>query len=221
LKPVDCAIALPLAYLVGSIPFGLVVARAVKGIDIRKAGSGNVGATNVGRVIGWRWGLLVFLFDALKGFAPVYALAPVVAGSFALGLRPASDTLQILCGVAAILGHTFPVWLGFKGGKGVATGFGVAMGFAPLATAVALVTWIVVVAFTRYVSVASMAAALALPAAFMVMHRGDAFGRFRAVTAVLLFAGMLVILRHRQNIRRLLKGEENRIFSKKKEPVSQ
>lgn len=202
------------AYLCGSVPFGLLIGLA-KGVDIREAGSGNVGATNAGRVLGRKWGMLCFGLDVAKGAAPV-----LVAG-FALGYighadLPAADAWRWLAVAAApVVGHVFPVWLKFKGGKGVATGLGVLLGMYPLLTLPALgalVVWIALAAAFRYVSVASMGAAVALPViAVVTAYTAD---RTRALLPVLVVTGaiaLLVLLRHRSNITRLLSGTESRI----------
>jgi len=152
--------AVIVGYLLGSCPNGLLIARS-RGVDIRKHGSGNIGATNVLRVMGKKWGYLVFALDAFKGFAAV-RLALVLA--FALnpnGLH--HELVGIVGGLAAILGHTFPVWLRFRGGKGVATSAGVLLGLMPIAVISVFLVWLALFKGTRYVSVASIGAAAALP----------------------------------------------------------
>lgn len=190
-----------LSYLLGSIPFGLLVARA-KGVDLRKVGSGNVGATNVVRTLGKPLGFTVFALDFLKG------LVPTLVG------RTESDAVALLFGIAAVLGHVFPVWLKFKGGKGVATSAGFCAGLAPLAVAISFLLWFALLKATRYVSLASMVAAVAFPAVFITIEGpAAAFGERRLVTlvGVLLAAGILFT--HRANIARLLRGEEHRAGS--------
>ena len=189
------------AYLLGALPFGLMVAR-LKGVDIRSSGSGNIGATNVFRVVGKGWGIFTFMLDALKGFVPAFFFHR--AG----GLDP---SFGVLFGVAAILGHTFPVYLKFKGGKGVATGAGVLLGVAPLAVAAAFVCWLICMVLTRYVSLSSIIAAVVV--AVMVWIQGD---RGAVVKSALTLMAALVIWLHRANIRRLLNGTENR-FGRKRE----
>ena len=193
-------------YLAGSIPFGFIVSRA-RGVDIRKHGSGNIGATNVLRTLGKKWGVLVFTLDFLKGLAAAL-LATWFAGP------DLAARMGILAGVGCILGHNYPVWLGFKGGKGIATSAGVLFGLAPLATAIALTVWTASFFATRYVSLASIIAAATLPTMAGILQwvqRGslDAVFWFAAIAAV------LAIWRHRPNIRRLLDGTEHR-FEKKK-----
>lgn len=177
------------AYLVGAVPFGLVLGRALGGVDIRQHGSRNLGATNAFRVLGPRIGLAVLALDALKGALPVLLAPPPVA---------------VVAGVAAIVGHVFPVYLGFRGGKGVATSAGVLAALAPVPTAVAFGVWAAVVAATRYVSLGSVLAAVALPVAVAV-HGGPA-----GLTAAASGAAALVIVRHRANLGRLLRGTEPR-----------
>jgi glycerol-3-phosphate acyltransferase PlsY len=202
-------------YLAGSIPFGLLVAR-MKGVDIRKAGSGNIGATNVGRVLGKRWGYLCFFLDVMKG------LIPVLGFGIYFGRDASLRGLQIiwLCvACAAIMGHVFNIWLGFKGGKGVATAFGVVLGVFPYFTyagLAAFAVWIIVTLATRYVSVGSIVAAVAfvpLFAAFNLplenVEKLAPLGMFAAAMAC------LIIIKHRGNIKRLLNGTENKIGKKK------
>src|SRR5262245_36135830 len=160
------------AYLIGSIPFGYLVARS-RGVDIFHAGSGNIGATNVGRILGRKFGILVFILDVAKGALPVLAarLVTAHAGSALLEDLPAG-TLEVLAGLAAFLGHLFPIYLRFRGGKGVATGAGVVLMLVPEAMAVALAMWVVVVLAFRYVSLASVCAALMLVVAQLQSHAG-------------------------------------------------
>lgn len=195
------------AYLLGSIPVGLIVAKAVKGIDIRGAGSRNIGATNVGRVLGRKWGLLVWLLDGLKGFLPAFA-AGMFAGhawlSYDLPLAP------VLCAVGAICGHNFSVFLKFRGGKGVSTSFGAFVYLFPLGLLIAAAVWVLTVLATRYVSVGSILAGIALSASVLLIPN-DPFGKSLDLTIVCLLITLLVIIRHKANIQRLLKGTENRI----------
>ena len=201
-------LSLPSGYLLGSVPFGLLAAR-MKGVDIRQHGSGNIGATNVWRVCGWRYGLPVFVLDVLKGVAAVL-LASWIAG------RMTADPAwaRVCAAVACILGHSFPIWLGFKGGKGVATSLGVLIGLMPMASLAVAVLWLVVFKLGGYVSLASIVAALALP----VLATGAQFaGRGYGWPAVGFgaFAAALVVVRHRANIQRLRAGTESR-FGKRK-----
>lgn len=190
------------AYLLGAVPFGLLIAR-FKGVDIRKVGSGNIGATNVMRSVGKPWGIATFVLDALKGFAPAYV--------FPLWSPHPHPALPIACAFAAILGHNFPIWLGFKGGKGVATSAGALLGLAPAAAGLGLATWAIVFFTSRYVSLASLIAALVIPAAGWTLYRSPD----HLLPVFLTVLAALVILRHRANIQRLLNGTENRFVKKK------
>ncbi len=194
---VSIALAIVASYLLGAIPTSFWVVRAVKGVDLRTLGSGNLGATNLYRVMGWKYAIPVGVFDTLKGAIPVWIFAPMTG----LG-----ELAAALLGVTAVLGHVFSVFVGFKGGKGVATGGGVILGLAPWAFLVSLVLWAVVVRFTGYVSLGSVASALSLPAAILVLHPERSI-ELVAVVAVL---ALLVVWLHRANIRRLLSGTENR-----------
>lgn len=189
------------AYLVGAIPFGLLIARA-KGVDIRRHGSGNIGATNVLRVLGKPLGIATFVLDALKGYGPV-AVAMAV-------LPDRAEAAGLTAGMAAILGHSFPVYLGFKGGKGVATSAGVLLGLAWLAALIGIGLWALVFFSSRYVSLASIVAAAAIPAVSWMLYAPDKV----ATPVALTLLGLLIILRHRANIRRLVRGTENRFTRK-------
>jgi glycerol-3-phosphate acyltransferase PlsY len=194
------------AYLLGSIPTGYLVARA-KGIDIRTVGSGNIGATNVFRTLGKPLGILVLVVDGLKGFAACSWLADFVVQSFAVA-PDKIGCLKIIAGICAVLGHNYTCWLKFKGGKGIATSAGVYFALAPLAAGIALVTWIVTAVLTRYVSIASIAAAVALPTAVWLTTDSLFLG---IVTSAL---GLLAIFKHKGNIQRLLNGTEQRMGRK-------
>jgi glycerol-3-phosphate acyltransferase PlsY len=206
------------AYLIGATPFGLLVG-CLRGVDIRRAGSGNIGATNVARVLGLRWGLLVFGLDVAKGAAPT-AIAAWLAASHgeSLGLTSAAArTLAVvLVQACCVFGHIWPVYLGFKGGKGVATSLGILLGYWPYLTLpglVALGTWGLVLWIWRYVSAASIVSAVLFP--FYVLAFGLWWEWPRVTTGMLagfsVVMGALVIVRHRGNIRRLLAGTEPKI----------
>lgn len=204
------------AYFLGSIPFGLIVGR-MGGTDVRQHGSGNIGATNVWRVVGPKWGAATFLLDASKGFLAV-RLAQQIA--YHQAPPPAlEDQYMAYAGIFAalccILGHSFPVWLKFKGGKGVATSLGVLIALLPpLVIGVVLTLWISLFAFFRYVSLASVVAAIALPITVGILLRiGELEGN--AYLAFSCAAAFLVVRRHRDNIKRLIEGTENRFGSKK------
>jgi glycerol-3-phosphate acyltransferase PlsY len=203
-----------LCYLIGSIPIGFLVAKG-KGIDIRKVGSGNIGATNVIRTLGKRVGMGVLFGDILKGWLAVAVIAEAVYIFWGqpiidLETRPNHTALQIMAGVAAILGHNFTCWLGFKGGKGVATTGGVLIAWMPITFLVVIGIWAVVFFITRYVSLGSIVAAMALPIAAWQLN-----GR-KEMIIISGVVGALVIFQHRTNIRRLLTGTEIRFERKKK-----
>ena len=209
------------AYLLGSLPTGYLAAKA-KGIDIRTVGSGNIGATNAMRVLGKPAGIAVLLVDALKGYAAVAWLAPWIFNQVAphfFGLyvpfAKSSVDLQtkftVLAGVCAVLGHNYTCWLNFKGGKGIATSAGVFLALAPLAVGIAIAVFAMAVIFTRYVSVGSVAAGVALPIAVWFTRESMLL---RIVTIAL---GALAIYKHKANMQRLAAGTENRIGGKAKE----
>ena len=206
-----------LAYLLGSIPFGLIVSKS-QGMDIREHGSRNIGATNVWRVMGKKFGLMTFAADVLKGLAAVLVAKWLAAHwEIHVALPHGHERIEFLsgdyAGIAAamgcILGHSFPVWLGFKGGKGVATSLGVISGMMPLAALLAFALWGVVFKISRFVSFASIIAAAALPVIVVgLIFAGGLRGWGNFFFAVA--AGILVIWRHRENIKRLVAGTENR-----------
>jgi glycerol-3-phosphate acyltransferase PlsY len=194
------------AYLLGSIPTGYLVARA-KGIDIRAVGSGNIGATNVFRILGKPAGILVLVVDGLKGFAACSWLADFVVQPFAVA-PDKIECMKIVAGICAVLGHNYTCWLKFKGGKGIATSAGVYFALAPLAAGIALGTWMIMFTLSRYVSVASIAAAASLPVAVWLTNDSLFLG---IVTTAL---GLLAIFKHKGNIQRLLNGTERRLGQK-------
>jgi glycerol-3-phosphate acyltransferase PlsY len=185
------------SYLLGAIPTSHLVSRTFANIDLRQHGSGNLGATNLYRVLGWKYAIPVALFDIAKGVIPVVWFAPQVSRS---------ELFALACGVAAILGHVFSVFVHFKGGKGVATAAGVMLGMTPLALAAAAAVWALVLLLTGYVSLASMAAAALLPLAVYALEQPTSAELFWVVVLVAL--GVIVL--HRRNIQRLLKGTESR-----------
>lgn len=190
------ALLLVAAYLIGAFPTSYIGGRLVRGIDLRQHGSGNLGATNAFRVLGWRAALPIFLVDVSKGFIPAY-LFPRIDGTLSIGWA-------LAYGAAAIIGHMFSIYVGFRGGKGVATGTGVFLALAPTASLAALAIWIVLVFMTGYVSLASIAGAASLPVLIAVS------GAPRPVVLLSLALALFVIFAHRANIRRLLRGEEHR-----------
>jgi acyl phosphate:glycerol-3-phosphate acyltransferase len=203
---------IPLAYLLGSIPFGLLVG-LMRGVDVRKGGSGNIGATNVARLLGVRYFFLVFVLDMLKGLVPMLA-----AGWVLRGVEPGwmHYLLWLGVGMGAILGHMFSVFLGFKGGKGVATSAGVILGLWPFYTLPALVgmaVWIIVFKLTRYVSLASMVAAGALPVAYLVfamVYGWPALGEQLPLLVFAVLMAVMILIKHRSNLTRLRAGTEPR-----------
>jgi glycerol-3-phosphate acyltransferase PlsY len=192
------------SYLVGSIPAGYLVGR-LRGIDIQKAGSGNIGATNVLRVMGRPFGYVVFVFDFLKGVGAVVLSAFIL--NHAGFVRRETELVGIAAGVLSVIGHVYPVWLGFKGGKGVATSIGVLFGLMPFAGVTVMIVWLIVYQTTKYVSVASIAAAVALPltAAGMLYFEKT---KSLALVYFSICLAVIIIWRHRSNISRLGKGTE-------------
>jgi len=200
------------AYLMGSLPTGYLVARA-RGVDIRKEGSGNIGATNVFRILGKPAGIFVLVVDGLKGYAACAWVADLMLRWFA-NPEIAAETVRITAGIAAILGHNYTCWLRFKGGKGIATSAGVLAALVPAALLIIFAIWVIVFALTRYVSLASISAAFSLP--FAAWFTRNNLGIVLVTGAM----GALAIYKHRANIHRLLEGTENRIGAKPREARS-
>ena len=206
------------AYLLGSVPFGLIIARA-HGKDLRKTGSGNIGATNLARAVGKKWGYFGFFLDALKGFVPML-LASLLCGS---QMSVIELFLLLAVGCAAVMGHVLPIYINFRGGKGVATSFGVALGLWPYYTICALFAvaiWLAVVLLWRYVSLASIAGAAAFPIALVlliVVKDGWDFANLWPLLTAAVAIPLLVILRHRANIKRLISGTESKVLIGKTE----
>lgn len=237
-------------FLLGSIPVGLLMAKA-KGIDIRTHGSGNIGATNVLRVCGKKFGVICFLLDVIKGFVPVVVainlirldgrpltvclpfLAPL-ARHYGADRQILAQSLQVLTALAAILGHNYSPWVGFKGGKGIATSAGVLFGLMPMGIVLLLLLWALVFRITRYVSVASICAAAMFP---LMTHLGARFHHVnndkslptlweagtwnKPLFIFSLVISAMAILKHRTNIKRLIEGTETRFTPKSKHPESQ
>jgi acyl phosphate:glycerol-3-phosphate acyltransferase len=191
------------SYLIGSIPAGYIVGRFA-GIDIRGVGSGNIGATNVLRALGKPYGYSVFFFDFFKGVAAV-RLSIFLINAFRPGYHE-DELVGIFAGVVCVLGHTYPIWLGFKGGKGVATSAGVLFGLMPLAALIVLAVWFVAFQTTKYVSVASIVAAVALPIVAALMVRFERAGTPLVYLSACL--AVVIVWRHRSNVSRLMKGTE-------------
>ena len=197
------------AYMLGSIPTGYLVARA-KGVDIRTVGSGNIGATNVFRILGKPAGIFVLVFDGLKGFAGCAWLVDAVIQAFQASPEE-TGYLRLIAGLVVILGHNYTCWLNFKGGKGIATSAGVLAALVPWALLIILSLWIILFALTRYVSVGSLAASFTLPFATWFTTKS---GTLTMVTGAM---GVLAIYKHKANIQRLLNGTENRIGASKRQ----
>ena len=189
-----------LAYLFGSLPIGLLVGRMVKGIDVRDYGSGNIGASNVWRIMGPLWGTAVFLFDFCKGYFPTVLTTRIHAHH-----PDISPWLPVVVGLAAILGHNFSPFLRFKGGKGVATSLGVVFGLSPTAAAVGFAVWGVCLLVTRYISVSSMIAAVTTSGVLIFFHHDLPHVLFAFLVA------LFVVLKHRPNIARLQAGTEPKV----------
>ncbi len=229
------------SYLLGAIPTSIIVSKLVKGIDIRQYGSGNAGGTNVFRVLGWQAGLFVTLFDMFKGILPV----TFIVGFFTENPIDALPSVpyivyQLLAGVAAMFGHIYTVFAGFKGGKGVSTGAGVLIGIAPITMAFVVAVFFITLLLTRYVSVSSMTGAVSIPL-IMTIRRFLFGGEVDAQFPIYLFGNefvlhdsldiitiatsvaiaFVIIYTHRTNIERLRNGTENRLFAKKSTSVSQ
>lgn len=206
------------SFLCGSVPFGLLIGR-LHGIDLRTVGSGNIGATNLGRALGRRWGIACFALDALKGALPVLAFG-LWSDLWGIPLADAAagpTTAWVTVAAASILGHVFCPWLAFKGGKGVATGFGAMVAMYPLLTSPmvgALLAWAILIAVTRTMSIASVVAAFVPPAVVLIQSFDSDLWPPRAAPPLLLVTSLialLVLLRHRTNVARLLAGTEPRI----------
>lgn len=201
------------AYLLGAVPFGLLLAR-LKGVDIQKVGSGNIGATNVFRSVSKPLGILTFACDFLKGLVPA-AVFPMIG-------KPWLESFQcletgLIFGVAAIVGHNWPVFLRFKGGKGIATSAGVLLGVAPASVGVGFAAWLLLFLTSRYVAVASIGAAIAVPVSAWLLYLAD---RGMTLPIVLTLLGAIAVWRHRSNIQRLAAGTEHRFAFGKKKPTN-
>jgi len=203
---ISMTLILLLCYLIGSIPNSIIAGRLLGGIDIREHGSGNAGATNVYRVMGWKVAIGVLLLDMAKGFIATYYIARIGAGTVPVDY----SLLQILAGLTAVFGHIWTIFAKFKGGKGVATAGGMLLGLAPVTVLICLAVFVIVVWISRYVSLGSISAAAALSAITLIRK----FGLHHDVPAPLLyftiFATVLILYTHRTNIKRLLNGTENK-----------
>ena len=209
-----------LSYLVGSIPTGLIISRWVKGVDIRKEGSGNIGSTNAMRVLGWKWGLVVQVVDILKGLTAVLVIASLHYGDFPFNNKTPFDdyvVVQIIAGISAVLGHIFSVFLSFRGGKGINTAAGMLVGIAPIDISIALIVFLIVLFSTGYVSLGSISAATAFPTTLFVRFNifKDSIPSYHTLIIFSIALSVLLIYAHRSNIKRLLAGSEHRFHKLK------
>jgi glycerol-3-phosphate acyltransferase PlsY len=215
------AIIILLSYLVGSIPNSIIISKAVKGIDIRKHGSGNAGGTNVMRVLGWKHGLLVILLDALKGAIAVVVIARLHYGPLPFtNISPFDDftLVQIIAGMAAVVGHIWTIFAGFKGGKGIATALGMMLMLITVDMLIALGVFVLVVSISRYVSLGSILTAIAVPSVLYIrenVFHVDIIG-YDILFPFIVVMSLLVIFTHRKNLVRLFNGSESKISFKKK-----
>lgn len=219
---INLLVVVILSYLAGSIPSSIIVSKLVKGIDIREHGSGNAGGTNVFRVLGWKWGVLVIILDALKGALAVIVIARLYLDSFPFtNVTPFDDftLVQIICGISAVIGHIWTVFAGFRGGKGIATALGFLITLITIDMLLALVVFTLTVTISRYISLGSILAAVSIP--LILIIRENIFGvdipGYNTLLPFIIALVLLVIYTHRKNIDRLLKGSESKIsFVKKK-----
>ncbi len=196
------------SYILGAIPNAYIVGKLVKNIDIRTCGSGNVGATNVFRSVGKRWGFLVLFLDMLKGLIAVIVFSRFCSVDF-IDIK----SVQCMYGIASVSGHNWTIFLGFKGGKGVATTCGMVLGLFPPALGLSVLVFVIIVAITRYVSLGSIVASSVFPLFVWVFYRAHSGFPFFLVFAVLMV--VFIVYRHKANIQRLLQGTENKITFKK------
>jgi glycerol-3-phosphate acyltransferase PlsY len=199
------------SYLVGSIPTSIIASKLLRGIDIREHGSGNAGATNVFRVLGWRVGTVVLLVDIAKGLIPTILF-------YKIGLQGVEwpiINLKIVSGLSAVFGHIWTIFGGFKGGKGVGTGAGMLMGLTPIAVLIGLIIFILIVSITRYVSLGSILASISIPITVFLQYFQNRESSSVTLLILSLIIPILIIFTHRSNIQRLLGGKENRVKFKK------
>lgn len=210
-----------LSYLVGSIPTSLLVSKVAKGIDIREHGSGNAGGTNVMRVLGWKHGLFVILLDALKGVVAVIIIARLHYGGLPFtNVSPFDDftLVQIIAGVAAVIGHIWTVFAGFRGGKGIATALGMLLMIVTVDLLIAVGIFVLVVSISKYVSLGSILGALSVPLTLIIRENifQDHIHSYNIILPFVIGISLLVVFTHRKNVLRLLNGTENKISFKKK-----
>lgn len=195
-----------LAYLVGAFPSSVVLGKLLRGVDVRREGSGNAGATNAWRVLGWRIGLAVMVLDAGKGALAAAAIPRIPVGPLPVSLAAAS----ILCGLAAVLGHVFPVYIGFRGGKGVATAGGMLAAVAPIPVAIALGVFLIAITSSGWVSLGSLLAAWTVPIVAALLPPSRDGLSYPLLLGLTIALAVLITVTHRGNLRRLLRGEESR-----------
>ncbi|MHC4836080.1 MAG: glycerol-3-phosphate 1-O-acyltransferase PlsY [Planctomycetota bacterium] len=207
------------AYLLGAVPFGFLIAKA-HGKDLRTIGSGNIGATNTVRALGKKWGIFCFVLDVLKGLIPML-LVPMLGAVGAKTAGPGELTLWLTVGCTAVLGHIFPIYLKFKGGKGVATSLGIVLGLFPFYTLCgvgAFAIWLITLLIWRYVSLSSILAAISFPVllllSILILDKPWDFVRLWPLMVAAVLMALLIVVRHRTNIRRLLDGSETKIGQK-------
>ena len=216
------AIIVILSYLVGSIPTSIIISKASKGIDIRNHGSGNAGGTNVMRVLGWKQGLLVIILDALKGAFAVVVIARLFYGPLPFeNASPFDDftLVQVIAGIAAVIGHVWTLFAGFKGGKGIATALGMLLMIITVDMLIAVGVFILVVTISRYVSLGSLIAAISIPLTLIL--RENVFhvniSGYNTLLPFVIFLSLFVIYTHRKNVVRLFNGTESKLSFKKKQ----
>jgi len=215
---IELVILLLTSYITGSFPTSIVITRVIKKIDIREHGSGNAGATNVFRVLGWKYALFVLAFDIFKGWLPTAVYATIIFQQLPV---PDQGLVQILCGFAAVLGHIFPIFTGFKGGKGVGSLIGVLLALFPLVFPFCLLIGVAVITTTGYVSLGSIFAAISLPIIILILPRLGMISPNISLVVFSLLVPWVIIFTHRSNISRIRNGTENRfekaiIFKNKK-----
>jgi len=215
-----------LAYLVGSIPSSIIISKMVRGIDIRDHGSGNAGGSNVFRVLGWKYGILVIFLDALKGSLAVILVARLYLGSFPFpNATPFDDftLVQIIAGISAVLGHIWTVFANFKGGKGIATALGFLVTIITIDMLLALAVFGIVVLISKHISLGSLSAAVSIPLIMVVRENifGVDISGYHTILPFTIFLALLVMYTHRANIGRLLHGTESKISLSKKKKLDQ
>jgi len=198
-----------IAYLIGSISIGYLFARWFKGVDIRKLGSGSAGATNVSRLLGFKIAVLVLILDAIKGFIVIYLALSLLGKNLLAG-----EWIVLLCGVAVIAGHIWPLYFNFKGGRGAATMLGVFLALMTLPTLIVFIIVSIIIALTRYVSLGSIVGAIAVPITILITEKPPEYFYFGLIISI------IIIYQHKENIKRLLKGKEAKLGQKFKTPGS-